>query len=88
MKKCIALFLFCFMITTSAYASDTHLIRQPSDIKVFLHGKEIPSCAVNNAMYIAADDFKEYGYAVTYVDEVRTLFVNKTGVPSDIMPKK
>ena len=87
MKKFTALFIAALMSASTVFASVPHLRKQPSDIKVFLHGKEIPSCAVNNSMYISAEDFKEYGYTVTYVDEVRTLFVNKTGEPSDIMPE-
>ncbi|MBR2476558.1 MAG: hypothetical protein IKB50_00300 [Clostridia bacterium] len=87
MKKIMALFLCLLLLFTTAYASSTSYRAVPTDIRVFLHGKEIPSCAVNNSMYISADDFAEYGYTVTYVDEVRTLFVNKTGKPSDIMPE-
>jgi len=87
MKKLLA-FLLCFILTaTTVCAAPNGMWAQPTDIKVILHGKEIPSCAVNNAMYIAADDLGEYGYTVTYVDEVRTLFVNKTHEPSDIIPE-
>lgn len=87
MKKIMVLFLCLLLLFTTAYASSTSYRAVPTDIRVFLHGKEIPSCAVNNSMYISADDFAEYGYTVTYIDEVRTLFVNKTGMPSDIMPE-
>lgn len=87
MKKFLTVLLCIILITITAYAAPDGMWAQPTDIKVILHGKEIPSCAVNNAMYIAADDMVEYGYAVTYIDEVRTLFVNKVGKPSDIMPE-
>lgn len=87
MKKIMALLLSSLLLFSSVYASGSTNKAASTDIRVFLHGKEIPSCATNNAMYISADDFAEYGYTVTYIDEVRTLFVNKTGVPSDIMPQ-
>lgn len=87
MKKFLSILLCIILTSITAYAAPDGMWAQNTDIKVILHGKEIPSCAVNNAMYIAADDMVEYGYAVTYVDEVRTLFVNKVGEPSDIMPE-
>ncbi|MBQ6999289.1 MAG: hypothetical protein IJN62_05850 [Clostridia bacterium] len=87
MKKLLTILLCIILTATTVCAAPDGMCAQPTDIKVILHGKEIPSCAVNNAMYIAADDLGEYGYTVTYVDEVRTLFVNKTHAPSDIMPK-
>lgn len=88
MKRLLALLICIILSAGSVCAAPSGMSSQPTDIKVTLHGKEIPSCAVNNAMYIAADDFTEYGYAVTYVDSVRTLFVNKVGTPSEIMPEK
>ena len=88
MKKIFAFILiFIILSSTVASASANSLKAVPTDIKVTLHGKEIPSCAVNNAMYISADDLIHYGYAVTYIDSVRTLFVNKVGDPDHIMPE-
>lgn len=59
---------------------------QPTDISVELYGKKIPSVCVNNQMYIPADDLCHFGYTVTYIDEIRTLFVNKTGEPDGVVP--
>lgn len=85
MKRFFAICLSLLLTISTVYAAPSSMPVQPTDIKVFLHGKEIPSCAVNNSMYIAADDLDQYGYSVTYIDSVRTLFVNKAGSPSDIM---
>ncbi len=87
MKRFLAILLCAILTVSHVCAAPDGMWAQPTDIKVILHGKEIPSCAVNNSMYIAADDMGEYGYAVTYVDEIRTLFVNKTHQPTDIMPE-
>lgn len=88
MKKILTVILIiCLFSTTVSGAVQSSFTPVPTDIKVTLHGKEIPSCAVNNSMYIAADDLAQYGYAVTYVDSVRTLFVNKVGKPNEIMPE-
>lgn len=88
MKKIFAFVLIlCILSTMIVSASAGSLKAVPTDIKVTLHGKEIPSCAVNNSMYISADDLSHYGYSVTYIDSVRTLFVNKVGEPDEIIPE-
>ncbi len=87
MKKLVSILICIILSTATVSAAPDGMKAQPTDIKVILHGKEIPSCAVNNSMYIAADDLGDYGYTVTYIDEVRTLFVNKTHEPSDIIPE-
>ncbi len=86
MKKFLIILMCATLLCSTVHAAPDGMWAQPTDIKVVLHGKEIPSCAVNNAMYIAAEDMADYGYAVTYVDEVRTLFVNRVGEPTDVVP--
>ena len=87
MKKFFAVILSVALMSVNAFAYSAGMPVQPTDIRVVMHGKEIPSCCVNNSMYIAAEDLAFYGYSVTYVDSVRTLFVNKTGTPEEAVPE-
>ena len=87
MKKIISFLICSVLLFTSVCAAPDGMYAQSTDIKVMLHGKQIPACAVNNSMYIAVDDLLEYGYSVTYIDDVRTIFANKTGAPSDSFPQ-
>ncbi len=77
MKKIAGLLCFIMLLCTGVSAAPADMNSVPTDIRVIMHGAQIPAACVNNSMYIAAEDLAHYGYAVTYKDEVRTLFVNK-----------
>ncbi len=77
MKRTVAFVLTLFMLYTCVNAAPSGMHSVPTDIRVMLYDSEIPSVCVNNSMYIAAENLGFYGYAVTYDDSVRALFVNK-----------
>ena len=80
MKK-IATYIIAFaLIIQTAFAA---MQTTPTDIRVFIDGKEMPAVCLYNTMYIAADDLIYFGYNLKYDENIRTLFLNKTGLPSD-----
>ena len=80
MKK-LATYIIAFaLIIQTAFAA---IQTTPTDIRVFIDGKEMPAVCLYNTMYIAADDLIYFGYNLKYDENIRTLFLNKTGLPSD-----
>ena len=76
-KKILTLICTFVLICTAVCAAPAGMHSVPTDIRVTIHGAEIPAVCVNNSMYIAAEDLGFYGYGVAYDNSVRTLFVNK-----------
>ncbi len=80
MKKFAAHIIAFTLIIQTAFAA---MQTTPTDIRVFIDGKKMPAVCLYNTMYIAADDLIYFGYNLKYDENIRTLFLNKTGLPSD-----
>lgn len=79
MKRFSAYIISFALIIQTAFAVQT----QPTDVRVFIDGKEIPAVCLHNTMYIAADDLIYFGYNLKYDEKIRVLFLNKTDLPSN-----
>ncbi len=85
MKKLIALvFGFVFVFSAHAYAKIGDIAGNiySTDILTQVDGVDITGYAVEGETMIALEDLRDYGFNVYYNDNVRSLFVTKTGKAS------
>ncbi len=90
MKKAIFFTVILTLLSIPAHAKvgDVAETIYHSDILTKVHGLEIASFSLDGEMLIKAEDLRDYGYAVTYDDTVRALFINKTGeIKEDFCPE-
>lgn len=82
MKRILIIGLFLLMFNAvSANAANGDVI-QPiysTDILTYMDGIPIKSYNIGGQTLICLEDLSNYGFSVYYCDEVRCLFVNKTG---------
>ena len=88
MKKLISFLLAAILFYTGFTADAEHSaeipsLTTPTDIRVMLDGREIPSVCVFNEMFICADILDSFGYTLTYDDSVRALIAVKNSFPKD-----
>lgn len=55
-----------------------------TDITAEINGHAIPSFNVDGITYIIAEDLKDYGFEVKYVDSARTLYVERLYTKTDV----
>ncbi len=88
MKKLISflvaaiLFYACFTAEAEHF-TEMPFVTAPTDIRVTLDGREIPSVCAFGEMFICADVLDDFGYTLTYDDSVRALIAVKNSFPKD-----
>ena len=79
--------LFVGFITAYAEVGDVVDTIYTTDILTQVDGRDIKSYAIDGRTMIALEDLKDYGFTVYYDNDIRTLFVTKTGtVDPDFNP--
>lgn len=82
MKKFLIIGLLILMFNTASANAANGDVIQPiysTDILTYMDGIPIKSYNIGGQTLICLEDLSNYGFSVYYCDEVRCLFVNKTG---------
>ena len=85
MKKILFVLAILSLFTISVHAKvgDVKETIYNSDILTKVHGRDIDSFCIDGVTLIKAEDLRDYGYTVTYDDNIRALFIKKTGIIKD-----
>ncbi len=84
MKKFIYSVTAIILLSTVLATAESGDIKQPyftTDILTYMDGIPIQTWSLNGRMLIALEDLESYGFSVSYDENIRTLFVNKTNEP-------
>ena len=93
MKKLISFLVAAILFYTGFTADAEHFtempfVTTPTDIRVTLDGREIPSVCAFGEMFICADVLDDFGYTLSYDDSVRALIAVKNALPAGSAQKE
>lgn len=88
MKKCLSVLLSALLLSTTVYAKSGDIagVYYSSDIRALLNGYEIDSINIGGRTLILAEAMSDYGFFVSYDNNVRQLSVNRRRNAPEIIP--